>query len=143
MEWLINAERTNKNKMDATKDIQLYSVKKMVVRRGYKIAELEAELDDSIRIASKIIVNSGVEAVKQYRIELGGGEKAYRLTITKPYTNKKGFTSDAQFINNTYICKGGKSKYVLYWTLITADNFDTYWSVNPTTGLLDIHHPAR
>jgi hypothetical protein len=66
--------------------------------KKHDIKGLEKKLAVSIKSASKVIVKlGGVEAVKEYRLGLGGVLPGYCLTHLKDYTNKKGITKPAHY----------------------------------------------
>jgi hypothetical protein len=116
----------------------LRGVKSLACKRGYIISNLEREVSQMLIISSKLIIECGGEdEIRKYRISLNTGQKAYCLTTTGQYTNKKGRTHTAQFLNDTiYICKGSTPKYTLAWCKITEENFDTNWTIDEDTGLL-------
>ena len=101
---------------------------KVASAKKWENKKLEEDLAKAHQVALDIISKSGGDVFEYAkRLDLGGRAKGW--STIKPYTNKKGFTSDAHYNpNNNYIgsvrAKGKEPIECDYWTTITADKFE-------------------
>ena len=100
---------------------------KQCCNKKHTIISLSNDLEQMKLLSSKTIGNlGGIESVIKYRIELGGWEKTWLMTTIKPYTNKKGYTSNGHFtVNGRYMGRavdGDKPKPYLGWLEVNEDN---------------------
>ena len=96
------------------------------------ITSLSNDLEKMKLISCRTIGQlGGIDAVIKYRIELGGWERAWELTIIKPYTTKKGKTFNAHFTQNgKYLWKqidqDESPKPYLGWSLVNKDTISKW-----------------
>ena len=119
------------------------SIKSKLLDRGLHITNLQNKMERMLKASSKQIIKLGKDAIKEYRIDFGGYDKAYRKTEIKDYTNKKGHTSKAHYIGiNYYGVASTRSKlgikpaWVLVSVAIEEDTFDEDFDIDEITGLL-------
>ena len=119
------------------------SIKGKYADRGLHIINLQNKMEYLIKVSSKQIIKLGKDAIKEYRIDFGGYDKAYRKTEIKDYTNKKGHTSKAHFIGIKYYGVastrgklGTEPAWVLVSVAINEETFDEDFDIDEITGLL-------
>jgi len=119
------------------------SIKGKYAERGFHITNLQNKMERMMKASSKQIIKLGKDAIKEYRIDFGGYDKAYRKTKIEDYTNKKGRTHKAHFVGiNYYGVASTRSKlgtepaWVLVSVAIDKDTFDEDFEIDETTGLL-------
>ena len=119
------------------------SIKSKLLDKGLHITNLQNKMERMLKASSKQIIKLGKDAIKEYRIDFGGYDKAYRKTEIKDYTNKKGHTSKAHFIGIKYYGVastrsklGTEPAWVLVSVAIEEDTFDEDFDIDEITGLL-------
>jgi hypothetical protein len=111
--------------------IEMTGMEKGLLKQcGYKkqtIKQLECKLENTMKISSRTIGNlGGIQAVLNYRVDIGGWEQAYYLTRIDEYTNKKGHMSMAHYNRNgKYIGSvkrmGEQPVLTLCWTIVNEN----------------------
>ena len=119
------------------------SIKSKLLDKGLHITNLQNKMERMLKASPKQIIKLGKDAIKEYRIDFGGYDKAYRKTEIKDYTNKKGHTSKAHFIGIKYYGVastrsklGTEPAWVLVSVAIEEDTFDEDFDIDEITGLL-------
>jgi hypothetical protein len=119
------------------------SIKSKVLDRGIHIKNLQNKMNKMLILSSKQMIKLGTDAIKEFRIEMGGYDKAYRKTEIKDYTNKKGHTSKAHYMGSQYMGTASKRSklgenpaWIIVSIEITADTFDVDFEIDENTGLL-------
>ncbi len=119
------------------------SVKSKLLDRGYHIKNLQNKMNKMLIKSSKQIIKLGTDAIKEYRIEMGGYDKAFRKTEVKEYINKKGHKSNAHYMGEQYMGVASKRSklgenpaWILVSIEIKEDTFDEDFDIDATTGLL-------
>ena len=103
---------------------------KLAGLRKHQLADITDRLDQSIITASQMLLKlGGTDAVKEYRMGLGGVLPGYCLTTIGEYENKKGYKSQAHFnCWMTYIGStkklGDKPIYTLTYLKNTPKNWE-------------------
>ena len=95
------------------------------------IESLSYELNQNILISSRTIGKlGGIQAVLDYREELGGFEKAWEYARIDDYTNKKGNTFKAFYtIHGKYLCRtNGKERHMyLGFVEVNSENIHKWF----------------
>ena len=119
------------------------SIKSKLLGRGLHIKNLQNKMNKMLTVSSKQIIKLGADAIKEYRIDMGGYDKAFRKTEIKDYTNKKGHTSKAHFMGIQYMGVASKRSklgenpaWIMVSIEIKADTFDEDFDIDMLTGLL-------
>ena len=93
--------------------------------KKHTILRMENDLSKMKTLSSRTIGKlGGVQAVLEYRAELGGMEQAYYLTTIREYTNKRGATSLKHYNVNGKMLPKIKDEHpvwVLCWVEVSSD----------------------
>ena len=104
----------------------------------FTVQKKEALMEKSSKTIMKY---GGITAIKEFRIDYGGNQKAWFLTTIGDYKNKKGVVSKAHYTKfgkyyGSVKKLGDEPILHLTWVDITNETLDIYWTVNIDTGLL-------